>query len=69
MEVVKMKIDNLSLLNIDTLYKIVADLDNSSNNILGSNAHELYSHAAITFELSEISLLDYYYLKRMSSDI
>jgi len=70
-----MKIDSLSLLNIDVLYDILSEIDNNDTNVLdgvrllGSNAYNIYSHCAVTFQVSEISIIDYFYLKKMSNEI
>lgn len=67
-----MKISKIQLLNIDELYKIVLKKDEDpeySKNFFGPKINQLYSHMEISFEIDEINLMEYFFMKLFSSRI
>lgn len=61
-----MKIDSIELCNINTLYNLLSEIKDTDHKgvVFGRNMNNLLKHLSITMEVSDISLLEAYYLKQ-----
>jgi hypothetical protein len=67
-----MIVDRVDFLNIDTLFEIVVESSNSnyySSLKFGRTLNELLNHISITFQLSQVTMYEYLFLKRFTSTI
>lgn len=65
-----MKINNVIERNLDLIYKTIKDGKSNKEFAikLGNNMTKLFSHSFITLDISDITLLETFYLKLFSSD-
>lgn len=67
-----MKVDKVYYLNIDKLYQVVLNKENDNNykfKQFGRNLSQLYNHVVISFDVSDITPLEYVFLKMISTNI
>lgn len=67
-----MLINKIQCLNIDKLYEIACEKDRDEsygNNMFSTKIGQLYSHMEIGYELKEVNMMEYFFLKMYSSRI
>lgn len=67
-----MKVTKIDFLNIDKLYQIAINKEEDPNYKLkqfGRNLPQLYSHIVIKYDLTEVTPIEYIFLKMISSNI
>lgn len=67
-----MKITKINMINLDKLFQIVYDKETDENygkNMFSNKIAQLYSHIEISYEIEDISIIEYVFMKMFSSRI
>ena len=65
-----MKITKINMINLDKLFQIVYDKETDENygkNMFSNKIAQLYSHIEISYEIEDISIIEYVFMKMFSS--
>ena len=60
---------NIDLLNVDHLYDYLYEIDHDPNRSLGQNILNLLNHVSVTLYLSDVSIPEFLFLKKIASNV